>query len=213
MPETQTTIYARESDPDPLRENYRGNINENIIDENYYCAVGGGNKKWPGLLRDEWNVWNAYHTANPESNQYDHPFHPQHWAGIDCSGLVQRATVYSFPGVNVTISINNGVKRVSDIFESTETKNLLFYFSTDSEEYIKKGDLVRYGNTHVSTVYSDRPSDAGHYKIIHAYGITPYTYPDWDKQSPVPVFSRKVMITWENVSATPTGFGRIKLWE
>jgi hypothetical protein len=81
---------------------------------------------------------------------------------------------------------------------------------------IKKGDLVRYPK-HISIIYSERWGDSQFrgslgikYDIIHAYGEEKGYDNDGLKSTPV-IFSRKVMITGSNIQ-TPTGFGRIKIW-
>ena len=51
------------------------------------------------------------------------------------------------------------------------------------------------------------------YDIIHAYGVTPYTPLNDAEEEQDPIFSRKVIKTKQNISATPAGFGRIKLWD
>jgi len=87
---------------------------------------------------------------------------------------------------------------------------------------LRKGDLLKYVNnsgttTHISIVYSERAEIVGgnaRYRIVHAYGENSYTYPDYDPTNPNQnVFSRKVLVTWQNISANPTGYGRIKLWQ
>lgn len=79
----------------------------------------------------------------------------------------------------------------------------------------RKGDVIIYSG-HISLVHSDRASCVGadcQYEMIHAYGGDTYTYPDHDTANAgAKVFGRKVIKTWENIS-TPTGFGRIKLWD
>lgn len=88
-------------------------------------------------------------------------------------------------------------------------------------ELLKKGDLVRYGNTHVSIVYSERWGESrynGDYDIIHAYG---QPRADINGDGNPNEFARKVVITPNEMLlpdltmslSNPTGFGRIKLWE
>ncbi|HEY4761643.1 MAG TPA: hypothetical protein VIH42_13765, partial [Thermoguttaceae bacterium] len=89
---------------------------------------------------------------------------------------------------------------------------------------LQKGDLLRYppssNISHVSMVHSDQPtctnpnnSTTCTYEIIHAYGVTPYTPINESGEEQVPVFSRKVIKTKQNIGVTPSGFGRIKLWD
>jgi hypothetical protein len=74
-------------------------------------------------------------------------------------------------------------------------------------------------------MYSEKPApvnaaDGGTsvsaYEIIHAYGgdrSGMYTYPFHDTANAgTRIFGRRVLKTWENIE-TPTGFGRIKLWD
>ena len=101
---------------------------------------------------------------------------------------------------------------------------------------IHKGDMLRYKNkkgvtSHITNVYSDKAqcttTGAGtkqektsncKYEIIHAYGGDEdgeYTYPTYETDpalSGETVFARKVIRTWHDIK-TPTGFGRIKLWD
>ncbi len=81
---------------------------------------------------------------------------------------------------------------------------------------LHKGDLIQYPSSrdisHVSMVYSDRStcvnsSASCAYEIIHAYGGATYKYDGRHDE-----FSRKVTVTRQDIG-TPTGFGRIKLWD
>ena len=109
-------------------------------------------------------------------------------------------SIHTYKGLNDT--------NVSRFFDTLNEKLLYYWVRTDeSEELIHKGDFVHY-NEHISTVYSDRITDAGSYNIIHAYGSNTYHNN----------FSRKVIITGNDIRDShnniinPTGFGRIKLW-
>jgi len=83
------------------------------------------------------------------------------------------------------------------------------------QKKLKRGDLVRYGTTHISILHSDKPtcdSTSCIYEIIHAYGGD--NYKKVVNGAEQKVFSRKVLITPNDISTTisnPTGFGRIKL--
>ena len=123
--------------------------------------------------------------------------------------------------------MNTNVRR----FFNPQNRNLLYYWArTDANtKLIHKGDLIRYrrGNvdTHISTVHSDgstcttsgtgMPNDqiACTYDSIHAFS--------WEcsnssasqcRRNP---WFRKVGVTTNTHPglSTPTGFGRIKLWD
>ena len=105
----------------------------------------------------------------------------------------------------------------------TDTNMTMYWANPDDEEAqaklqkkLRKGDLVSYDG-HVSTIYSDKPScdnNSCTYEIIHAYGGNKYAKRDKvTKKKGKPDFSRKVIVTGEDISSTPTGFGRIKLWD
>jgi len=117
----------------------------------------------------------------------------------------------------------------SDTFFRTSVKSdqgeklMVHYLSDKSADTISKlhkGDLIQY-NGHVSIVYSDKTTckdktDASTcaYDIIHAYGWDTYQpLSDNGKKDGQPVFSRKVIKTKQKITAMPTGFGRIKLWD
>ena len=51
------------------------------------------------------------------------------------------------------------------------------------------------------------------YQIIHAYGWETYGKIDPVTKKVKLEFSRKVMVTGHDITAIPTGFGRIKLWD
>ena len=87
---------------------------------------------------------------------------------------------------------------------------------------LKKGDLIRYGDDHVSTVYSDKSScndkdgkTTCTYEIIHAYGGDCTDYNKKTGECKPGTFSRKVLKTPNEFKGfpMPTGFGRIKLWD
>jgi len=216
-------IRARETD-DIIGNEYRGNINET-------CAIEPGTTKdWAGLYSREYVMW-------AESGRISqHPFNPVYWAGIDCSGLVQRVIENGrkvVSGINITIPsppdwIGSGA------FFTDDTRVYYIQNPSSAEDRVRvqrkihRGDLVRY-NGHISIVYSDRPEctrstdSSGEeqtncsYEIIHAYGGDEngeYTCPDIPEASENrgrTVFGRKVMRTWDNIGI-PKGFGRIKLW-
>ena len=83
---------------------------------------------------------------------------------------------------------------------------------TGFRNYLKKGDLIRYGDKHVSIVHSDRWGESvydGDYDVIHAF-----SYECSNNCGDYP-WLRKVGITADNHPGLPasSGFGRIKLWE
>ena len=127
------------------------------------------------------------------------------WGSLHHSDAEPAGTLYN-------TNVNN--------FFNQANRNLLYYWEPaqviGAERLIHKGDFIKYGSTHITNVYSERVQIVGNqirYQIIHAYGAQAYQYPDWDMQSPLPIFSRKVMKTWQNITANLTGFGRIKLWD
>ena len=70
---------------------------------------------------------------------------------------------------------------------------------------------------HISLVYSKRWGISKYknflktnYDIIHAYGAS--AYDNDDNEETDPIFSRKVIITGNNIG-TPNRFGRLKIWE
>ena len=85
---------------------------------------------------------------------------------------------------------------------------------------LKKGDLIRYGTSHISIMYSEKWGESMNgtdYDIIHAYGTS---RADLDNNPATPMeFSRKVVISPNSMSTAggefpgPTGFGRLKLWQ
>lgn len=89
-----------------------------------------------------------------------------------------------------------------------------FSFGTTESSKIHLGDIVQY-DEHISIVYSERWGESQYsqtgasYDIIHAFGENYYDE-DGNPSTP-PMFSRKVLLTSDNVSA-PKGFGRTKLW-
>jgi len=95
--------------------------------------------------------------------------------------------------------------------------------ASKSQKWLRRGDMIHYGNDHMTIMHQDKPScvDGGkgtakcRYKIIHAYGWTPYQKLD-NKGKPDgdPIYSRKVIKTDNNISSANklTRFGRIRLW-
>jgi hypothetical protein len=109
----------------------------------------------------------------------------------------------------------------SSTVEAIKTARV-YRMKTSDISALKKGDLIFYykenGISHISFVYKDVPvtcsGNSCTYEIIHAYGDEKYQpFDDNGKKDGPPVFSRKVIKTKQNISATPTGFGRIKLWD
>ena len=206
-----TASMAGEDGDEVDNNEYRGNID----DSGDNCTIAAGNKKWPGLIDTEYNLW-----YNSNSRNGPLCFAPAYWAGIDCSGLVQRSLdIGSIDGVNMTIPLQPEDQNVEMLFtENADDKLFWFEEDLDELEYIKKGDLARYGIWHVSMIYSDGSITDTRYEIIHAYGGDDeghYTFPDIPEAGDdrgQEIFGRRVMTTFEN-TATPNGFGRIRLWD
>jgi hypothetical protein len=223
-------------------DSYRGNVGQ----------VDPG-KQYAGLRDTEKAIWDTqFLTANCDQIT-NHKFYPQYWAGIDCSGFIQRVINAADPALNP----NNGMPPVTiwdvpnleeykvvclgpgannrDLKNRTWVSYFFDYFSdsrratryivlpdsgTERErllKLIKKGDLIRYDDIHISMVYSERwgVSNKGtDYDIIHAYGSSTY----FDRIMNKYVFSREVIITGNDLPSQgggilqPTGFGRLKLW-
>jgi hypothetical protein len=209
-----------------IPDGYRGDINDNT------GAIGAtiDKKKWPGLYNTEINA-----------NSLDQPFYPHYWAGIDCSGFVNRLLKYaqesmntngSIINMNVPVQVGSGTANYTEETAMDWVGNNTF-FNTDGisysrpfnqvQQFIRRGDILNYNGDHVSTVYSDRPTSCTTnangqttctYEIIHAYGGD--TYKKIINGIEQRVFSRKVLVTPNDISTTisnPTGFGRIKLWD
>lgn len=217
--ESTTAIRGRENDGIQNNE-YRGNIEDNN------CVVGTGNKDWPGLINDEYDLW--YDDPNDPDDVFGiMAFAPQYWAGIDCSGLVQRSVENGkavADGLSITIPSPPNWRTSQQIVTENNYRNV-YYLENPTEpsdslevrKKLKKGDLVRYSG-HISIVYSDRWGDSLYdtntypdieYDIIHACGLNSYHGE----------FARKVRITGNDIIGSsgniiqPSGFGRIKLWQ
>lgn len=101
---------------------------------------------------------------------------------------------------------------VSNFFDSRNTDLLYYWVRTDGDqELIHKGDFVHY-NGHISIVYSNGWGSSLldsniypniDYDIVHAYGVESYHMD----------FSRKVIVTGNDIITMPNGFGRVKLWD
>jgi len=223
--------------------NYSGNINNETN-----CTVGSGTdpKKYVGLYRSEWlvrqdtNNMDRYYQRLADGSYGEltdrwSQFLTHYWAGIDCSGFSQRV-IHSgrnvVEGVNISIPIPSSATWINAASHFTDNRVHYMENPTQDDErlslkkQLRKGDLVRYGNSHISIVYSDRPActedkngdTTCSYEIIHAYGGDDdkgmYRYPDIPEAAAnrnKRVFGRKVIKTWNNI-ADPTGFGRLKLW-
>jgi len=171
---------------------------------NYNVATDELSNPWPANAFPQFNM----DPANP------------YWSGIDCSGLVQRMLeapgMSNIIGINITIPLRPNDQNVWMLFNQNVT-NKHYYFArsnNDIDQLIKKGDLVRYGDYHVSIVYSDRSNDEGEYEIIHASG-----YHEIEYINQIPTFNRKVIINEinnaleQNTLRNPSGYGRIKIWD
>lgn len=221
--------------PNGIPTGYRGDVDDNTGN----IGAASSKKKWPGLKeKTEYNVWkNTYLPTLTAEQQRDrdnvavrnHPYHPDHWAGVDCSGFIQWMISYaqqnSVAGLKVNYSTNARRDALDheDLFMVANNKDRVYYIELEGSadeftKHFKRGDLLRY-DTHSSTVYSDRSScdDKGNnctYEIIHAYGGDSYEKKVGTKKETI--FSRKVLVTPNDISTTisnPTGFGRIKLWD
>lgn len=217
--------------PHGIPTGYRGDVDDNSGN----IGAASNKKKWPGLHdKNEYLVWrDTYLPTLTAAQQKDrdnvavrnHPYHPDHWAGVDCSGFIQWMISYaqqnSVAGLKVNYSTNARRDALDheDLFMVANNKDRVYYvtlegFADGFTKHFKRGDLIEYDG-HVSTVYSDRSScnDKGDnctYEIIHAYGVDSYKEPGPAGKE---IFSRKVIKTKQNIGATPTGFGRIKLWD
>jgi len=224
-PNTEAPTEYPTTPPSKEYHDYRGDIG----------TLASG-KQYAGLISGEFINWiqNHYSTCDCSCDEEDHHFFPQHWTGVDCSGFAMRIINAADPAITQNNGVppvitnipniaeakyecNAGVRsysnrlQVVDFFVSKHVKNIDLPGIGDDErtrllKLLKKGDLMHYDD-HISIVHSGRSSDAGHYEIIHAYGVTPYIFPGTTKR----LFSRKVMVTRENIGI-PIGFGRIKLW-
>jgi len=190
---------------------YRGNLSEDD------CQVNQESKKqWPGMLRGEL-----------DTSTKDNPFWPTYWSGVDCSGFVQRlmlaakAQYESAFGLSIDVTnliFDHETERVAGEIgaDSFLLRNRSFRIGIEDKDKIKRGDIVQYEG-HISIVYSEKASDSGHYRIIHAYGV-PRADLDNDPTTPMG-FARRVLITANHMISSkgrfpsPTGFGRIRLWE
>ncbi|MDH3976790.1 MAG: hypothetical protein OEV42_21215, partial [Deltaproteobacteria bacterium] len=132
-------------------------------------------------------------------------------------------------GITFDMKYNNGKPKVTNYWAVSTywnpvgtSKKMVYEIKnkrnkTEKIEKMKRGDLVRYKrDPHITMVYED-PVCIGkqcRYKIIHAYGWR-YYYPlnEKGKASNRGVFSRKVVITEQNISSKPVGFGRVMLWD
>lgn len=205
--ETRPEISARTAthdDDDPSNDAviYSGNIDAS-------CNVSAtGTDNWAGLLGEEQREWRGAYDAERERYLYDGDtsFDPLNWAGIDCSGLVEKAVNGARDAAaNLVIDIPPGPGETGS--QGFFDNDSYVFLSTDTENMLKKGDLVR-SRHHISIMHSDEVSN-GEYNIIHAYGIN--YYDDDGDEDTQPLFSRKVIVTEDRV-INATGYGRIKLW-
>ena len=217
------------------------------------CSTGSGQGryKYAGLRRHEYNAARVQellgYTEGVDFIIPDPPlkttvleqFKETLWAGIDCSGLVQRsvnrADDLDLPGAHSDLDdLGDGLQckvgskgcepcgsgdYVPEYAHTILDKNTSKDKKPDLIKTARKGDVVVYSG-HIALVYSDRLACDNQanctYEIIHAYGggrNGEYRYPHYDPILPgEEVFARKVIRTWQDI-AKPTGFGRIKLWD
>lgn len=212
------TKCAPPTNEEVVDSDYRGDVND------AECSLGGA-KRFPGLFKTE---------LDTGKNEYQ----TKYWAGIDCSGFVQRIANYAeFEQGGITSSWRINTE-IGDIRTSALQSGSFFDNSRvsywESPEYadeasvklqkkLRKGDLVRYKDEvddkdiHITTIYSDRPScsqTSCTYDIIHAYGWNKYARTNQKTgKKGKGEFSRKVTITGNDITAKPAGFGRIRLWD
>jgi hypothetical protein len=161
-------------------------------------------------------------------------YRPNFWAGIDCSGFVQRsinkADASGIPSASSQIPAllsSGSYTQYSayavgsfDLVHNSKYSYQMPYNAQNealSLAAVRKGDLVGYAR-HVAIVHSDKPACVEtqqgsncEYNIIHAYGDRRYDFSGNGFEEPGE-FSRKVVLTRKNIGSNPTGFGRLKLW-
>jgi hypothetical protein len=223
---------------DTVPTNYRGNVHKNP------CNLTG-DKNYPGIYAHELYSWSNggnthFRNQNAVNGLLTDPwpsfpqFHPDYWAGTDCSGLAQRGVhngrtaVQGLVDIAIPVPGGAGWIRARNFFENNDYVYFLAIPTGNSPaetqarnkilKQVKKSDLLGNGNPvgHITTVYTERATLVGdqvRYKIIHANGSPEYTYPAYDPTRPnLKVFSRKVIISWQNIVSNPVSFGRIKIW-
>jgi hypothetical protein len=205
------------------------------VDELNGCQTSNltSNKKYPGLLLGEQisfmrGVGDYYKNENMTDEWPEYPqFNPSQWAGIDCSGLVQRAIMFgkkqilggrvAVPAFSNTFSefgMNIGSLSSSSFLEEERS------YKFRDEKMIKRGDLISTSG-HIAIVYSLKYNEFSHlmdlkihlsdknkYEVIHAYGIDKYKY-----DGVLEKFSRKVTITGGDYSSKSKTFGRLLVWD
>ena len=159
----------------------------------------------------------------------------KYWAGIDCSGLVQRsltrANKANIPGIKSEVQdlgpsmcdLPGQAKCGKDIYSQDFIPSYAYKFNvsgttatTQAEvlKKVKRGDVV-VSKGHIAMVYSDSVQNNGNYEIIHAYGGDCTEYDKNTGLCKIGAFSRKVLTTSNKFKGFPDtkGFGRIKLWD
>ncbi len=158
--------------------NYRGRINEASN-----CAITGGTKGYPGLKDTELNVQSTLQ-----------PYWPTYWAGIDCSGFVQRLGLRSQAILNSAfINTNFLALEMSHVANMQRNEMSAGSFTNSTYSYylrqnaigkFRRGDFIVYDpdadNTveHISLIYCTAGDETGQcndlkekeYRIIHASG-------------------------------------------
>ncbi len=249
LPKAALRLTEQQNQPETttVSELYEGNLNAT-------CNVGSAantKNKYPGLLWHEFNSTTSYNlVADCVDNQcQSYPSAPRatfvfpqysakFWAGIDCSGFVQRVvnkaehpelpnSTTEMPGVSTKVLLlgDSGdfdhyaaaAQNTATLFSKTFDMSYNPQNEAQTLKKVRKGDVVKYP-THMTIIYSDRPMCDGvskcRYQIIHAYGWHKYQPLDDDGDDDGPtVFSRKVISTKQNITAVPVGFGRIKMWD
>jgi len=109
----------------------------------------------PRLALNEQSIW-----AGPPTQPVTHPFSPSQWAGIDCSGFVQRCAVLhtSMPKLNTSRYLWNGAGQSPD--SAVGTSGLI-------SNYTIEIGLWGAGSTYNRMVPGDVIIKPGHVAIVN----------------------------------------------
>lgn len=235
------TVFAGDSTPvgNPVSHynEYRGDLG----------TIDSG-RQFTGLFSPEEGIWLNYFSnlnnciqAVDDPVIRDHHFYPQHWAGIDCSGFVQRVINSAdpiissqAPNIDIIIKVDNLNEYNEYCVGGTKLRRkrtfVMYYFdwfanrrvtkyvpemnsNSDTWKLLKKGDLLRYVSNTGSHITIMHSDRWGESKFI-TNGFPNMRYDvihAFGTNTYHAEFSRKVMITG-NDFRNPIGFGRIKLW-